>query len=143
MINQDLTASNLKQQATRLRKFLASKNIEIGHSLALEAIANQHGYRDWNVLCSKLEPEEPSWPEIGDKVSGTYLGHAFSGHVHSVHMSKMPNIKRYTFQFDNPVDVVKSDKFSLFRKRVSSDLSNELKSVNTKGVIDNLLILDR
>ncbi|HPF47402.1 MAG: hypothetical protein KDF58_08075 [Alphaproteobacteria bacterium] len=143
MINQDLTASNLKQQATRLRKFLATKNIEIGHSLALEAIANQHGYRDWNVLCSKLEPEEPTWPEIGKRVSGTYLGHAFTGIVHSVHVSKQPNIRRYTFLFDKPVDVVKSDKFTNLRRRISLDLNADLISVNTKGVIDNLLILDR
>ena len=44
----DLAA--LKAQAKRLRTTLASEGNFISHSEALEFIARQYGYRDWNTL---------------------------------------------------------------------------------------------
>jgi len=39
----------LKSQAKRLRTHLATNNIPLSHSQALEAIAVMHGHRDWNT----------------------------------------------------------------------------------------------
>lgn len=130
---------DLKTQAKRLRNFLATKNIDLNHSASLEALAAQHGHRDWNTLLAKCD--DVIWPSVGDRVKGTYLGHAFNGTVRSVHITKNDGIRRYQFQFNKAVDVVKSDKFSNFRKRVSADLNSELMSVNTKWEPDDMLAL--
>ncbi len=139
MINHEFTAESLKLQAKRLRNYLTTKDIDLSHSTILEALAHQYGYRDWNVLSSKLA--EPCWPSVGERVTGTYLGHHFNGIVRSVHITKNEGIRRFHFQFDKPVDVVKSEHFSNFRKRVSADLNKTLRSVNSKGEIDDILVL--
>lgn len=130
---------DLKSQAKRLRAFLATKNIEINHSMSLEALAAQHGYRDWNVLSASCG--DVDWPAVGEHVKGTYLGHTFAGIVRSVHITKNEGIRRYHFQFDNPIDVVASDKFTNFRSRVSADLNPELESVDIKWQPDGILRL--
>lgn len=131
---------DLKAQAKRLRTYLSTKNIEIGHSASLEALAAQHGFRDWNTLSAKLD--ETNWPSVGDKVAGTYLGHNFTATVRSAHITKNEGVRRYQFQFDEAIDVVKSDKFTNFRRRVSADLNTDLVSVNIKWEPDNILILN-
>jgi len=139
MNTQELNASNLKQQAKRLRTYLATKNIDLSHSASLEVLAAQHGYRDWNTLSAQFD--EINWPSAGDHVKGTYLGHQFTSIVRSVHITKNESIRRYHFQFDKPVDVVKSDKFTNFRSRVSADLNSDLESVDLKRQSDNILVL--
>lgn len=129
----------LKSQAKRLRTYLATKNIEINHSGSLEALAAQHGYRDWNTLSAHCG--ETDWPEIGERVEGTYLSHNFTGTVRSVHITKNEGIRRYHFQFDKPIDVVASDKFTNFRSRVSADLNSDLQSVDIKWAPDDILHL--
>ncbi|MFC6713246.1 glyoxalase superfamily protein [Branchiibius cervicis] len=42
--------SDYKQLASRLRAALATDGVEVSHSRALELVAAQHGYRDWNTL---------------------------------------------------------------------------------------------
>lgn len=49
------TIENLKSQAKRLRNHLASQNIPLSHSQALEAIAAAHEYKDWNTASAKLQ----------------------------------------------------------------------------------------
>ena len=72
----------LKSQAKRLRQDLATRGRSISHAEALEAIAHQWGARDWNTLCARAAPADtaPGYA-IGQRVSGTYLGHAFDGQV--------------------------------------------------------------
>ncbi|BAN47961.1 glyoxalase superfamily protein [Metapseudomonas resinovorans] len=48
-----------KQMAKRLRALLAQRDQEISHSTALELVANQLGYKDWNTASAKL-PGEPA-----------------------------------------------------------------------------------
>ncbi|MBT5074402.1 MAG: hypothetical protein HOJ34_13750 [Kordiimonadaceae bacterium] len=129
----------IKTQAKRLRSYLNGKNLELSHSASLEALAAQHGYRDWNTLNAQIG--ETDWPTVGDKVSGSYLGHNFTGTVRSAQITKNECIRRYQFQFDEAVDVVKSDKFTNFRSRVSADLNSELQSVDSKWEPDNILVL--
>ncbi len=49
-----------KLMAKDLRAALASRNVEISHSDALELVAKQHGVDNWNVLAAKIGgAEEP------------------------------------------------------------------------------------
>lgn len=49
------TPREAKDQAKRLRRALAGRGLELGHSQTLELIAAVHGVRDWNTL-SGLAP---------------------------------------------------------------------------------------
>jgi hypothetical protein len=46
--------TTLKDQARRLRSRLQAGGENIGHSRALELIAAQYGYNDWNTLHAAL-----------------------------------------------------------------------------------------
>jgi predicted enzyme related to lactoylglutathione lyase len=55
------THREAKDQAKRLRRALADRGVDLGHSQVLELIAAVHGVRDWNTL-SGLAPTEPPGP---------------------------------------------------------------------------------
>ena len=111
----------LKDQARRLRGALAEAGTNITHSAALEAIARQWGLRDWNTLSAAAGNSAPVW-QIGQSVTGRYLGHAFSGRIKSV-TQKGTNHTRLTLVFDRPVDVVTSPRFSALRRQVSATVN--------------------
>lgn len=116
---QDTTSPEaLKAQAKRLRKALAESGTEISHSKALELVAQSVGARDWNTVAAKPRPNAPVW-QVGQAVSGRYLGHAFTGRVHAV-AARSPGWHRLTIDFDTPVDVVASAHFTSLRRRVSA-----------------------
>lgn len=116
------TLEALKAQAKRLRASLAGDGQVVGHSRALELIAAQHGYRDWNTLHAALGNSAAAGPPvaIGERVSGRYLGQAFDGKVVGIQSLTPPDRYRVTVDFNQPVDVVTFDSFSAYRKRVSS-----------------------
>ncbi len=136
-----VTEANLKQQAKRLRDHFAGKDIDFSHSAALEAVAKQYGYRDWNILSAMLKRQqtEVNWPTVGHRVSGTYLGHKFTGTVLKIQAKTNADYRAYTFQFDKPIDVVKSEHFNAFRQRINCFLSPDMKSVDHKNRPDNIL----
>ncbi|MEO1138612.1 MAG: glyoxalase superfamily protein [Pseudomonadota bacterium] len=108
----------LKMQARRLRDALAQCGTAISHSKALEHLAHQWGYRDWNTLSAALDDAPaPHW-FVGQSVSGAYLGHDFDGHVKSVRATGRDHTQ-LTLVFDHPIDVVASDRFSAFRRQVN------------------------
>ena len=116
---QDTTSPEaLKTQAKRLRKALAESGTEISHSKALELVAQSVGARDWNTVAAKSRANAPVW-QVGQTVSGRYLGHAFTGRVHAV-AARSPGWHRLTIDFDTPVDVVASAHFTSLRRRVSA-----------------------
>ncbi|MGL4094861.1 glyoxalase superfamily protein [Agrobacterium cavarae] len=110
----------LKDQAKRLRAGLADEGTAIGHSRALELIAAQYGYRDWNTLHAAVGNCPPFNPYmLGSRVSGYYLGQPFTGAILGVQsLGGDPERYRLTMHFDDPVDVVTFDSFSAFRQRV-------------------------
>lgn len=57
------TIENAKQMAKRLRTSLEARNHEVSHSAALEMVARQLGYKDWNTASAML-PQEPASPAI-------------------------------------------------------------------------------
>ena len=111
---------SLKDQARRLRQALAETGETITHSRALELIARQYGFRDWNTLHARLGNRPPFDPwRIGSRLQGHYLGQPFAGEVLGVQqLQGDPPRYRLTLHFDEPVDVVTFESFSAFRRRV-------------------------
>lgn len=112
----------LKAQARRLRTTLAETGTKLPHASALETVAKQWGYRDWNTLSAAVETA-PALPwQIGQTVRGAYLGHAFTGVLKSVSQRGQDHT-RLTIRFDTPVDVVSSDKFSALRRQITATVN--------------------
>lgn len=110
----------LKAQAKRLRAGLAEDGDFINHSEALELVARQYGYRNWNTLHAALGNRPPRRaPQIGTHVAGHYLGQPFTGEI--IGVDALPAGRfRVTIDFDQPVDVVTFESFSALRKRVTA-----------------------
>lgn len=120
---------NLKQQAKRLRTQRGVDSPPITHSQALELLAHQYGYKDWNTLHAASGNQPPAPPvSIGSQVSGRYLGQSFVGNVLSVSELKHSDSYRVTIDFDEPVDVVRFEGWSSFRRRVTSQIGHKGKS---------------
>ena len=120
---------NLKQQAKRLRAQMGVDSQPITHSQALELLAHQYGYKDWNTLHAASGNQPPGPPvSIGTRVSGRYLGQSFMGNVLSVAELKHSESYRVTIDFDEPVDVVRFEGWSSFRRRVTSQIGRKGKS---------------
>lgn len=118
------TRDALKAQARRLRGTLADQGTPVSHATALETIARQWGFRDWNTLAAAAG-SAPTW-QVGQKVAGHYLGHAFTARLKSVHEAAGGHW-HLTLVFDQPIDVVTSDRFSALRRQVNA-------TINARGV---------
>lgn len=120
------TRDALKAQAKRLRSTLNAQGTAVTHSGALETLAKQWGYRDWNALSAAAEATQtPIW-QVGQAVRGRYLGHDFSARLKSVREAS-GGYWHLTLVFDRPIDVVTSDHFSALRRQVNA-------TVNARGV---------
>lgn len=108
----------LKGHARKLRDTLACAGTPLSHSAALEHLAHQWGYRDWNTLSDAASHSARRAWTLGQRISGRYLGHAFTGTVKAVRR-KGPDHVELTIAFDAPVDVVTSPRFSALRGQVS------------------------
>ena len=49
-----LTFLDAKNMARSLRAGLANRNVAITHAQALELVASQFGFDDWNILAAKI-----------------------------------------------------------------------------------------
>ncbi len=56
------TQREAKDQAKRLRRALAGRGFDLGHSQTLELIAATHGLRDWNTLSALAPASSPTTP---------------------------------------------------------------------------------
>jgi len=130
----------LKQQARRLRDGLAEDGDFISHSESLELIARQYGKRDWNTLHAAVGNRRPAPLNVGARVKGRYLGHAFDGEVIGVE-TLSPGRTRVTIDLDDPVDVVTFDSFSAFRRRISATINANGKSAEkTSNGVPHLML---
>ncbi|NNF78150.1 MAG: hypothetical protein HKN05_08990 [Rhizobiales bacterium] len=110
----------LKSQAKRLRSELALSGTQLGHSRALELMAKQYGYKDWNTLHAAVgNRPQPAPVVLGQRLSGRYLNQPFDGEVIGVQAMAEPDRFRVTLMFDVPVDVVTFEGLNNFRQRVS------------------------
>lgn len=114
----------LKAQAKRLRAAMADKNTPITQSMALEAVARQWGYRDWNTLSAASKSNASKGWHVGQRVAGQYLGHMFQGSLKAVRAAN-GGFWYVTVVFDEAIDVVSSEAFSSFRKQVNVVLNED------------------
>lgn len=115
------TVTAAKAQAKRLRASLQADGTAISHAKALELVAAQHGYRDWNTLHAAISRAGTVLPGLGDEVEGRYLGHAFKATVVGAEASR-PGWTRLSFDLERPVNVSKFASFSVLRKRIAGTL---------------------
>lgn len=145
MTNADSLPSidDLKLSARELRNDLSAKGTEISHSEALERIARDQGFKDWNALSAAAGRAEPACPvSQGDRVSGRYLGQRFMAIVMDVQFLEMPGRFRVTFHFDEPVDVVTFPSFSSLRQRVTCTLNADGRTAQKTSNGEPHLVLD-
>lgn len=121
------TISVLKDQARRLRSRLGANGDAISHSRALELIAAQFGFNDWNTLHAAVGNQAgPEQLRPGARVTGAYLGQPFSARIVGVQaLTSAPGSYRVSLDLDEAVDVVTFDSFSSFRKRVNAVIGKE------------------
>ncbi len=120
------TLDALKSQAKRLRSELAQSGTELGHSRALELMAKQYGFKDWNTLHAAVgNRPQPAPVMLGQRLSGRYLNQPFEGEVIGVQAMAEPGRFRVTLMFDAPVDVVTFEGLNNFRQRVSGVINRD------------------
>jgi len=117
----------LKDQARRLRTRLQVSGETIGHSKALELVAAQYGFNDWNTLHAALGNRAgPESLMPGARVTGAYLGQPFAARIVGVQaITSAPGHYRVSLDLDEAVDVVTFDSFSSFRKRVNGTIGKD------------------
>ena len=117
MSNQ-LSLDTLKKQAKTLRQNMADINQPISHSQSLEILAKQKGFKDWNTLHAHIGNQPKPSFEVGQRVSGTYLGQKFTGQL--LNVNHIVNTKRYgiTVKFDEAMDVITFKGMSNWRTQV-------------------------
>lgn len=108
----------LKSQARALRAALEASS-PVSHSQSLELVAKQHGFRDWNTLHAALgNRTAPRRYQIGQQISGRYLGHPFEARIRAVR-ERADGWIALDLKFDEPIDVVEFENFSNFRSYVN------------------------
>ena len=123
------TIEDLKTQAKRLRASL-SGSTPISHSQALEAVARQHGYKDWNTIHAAYGTNTPGPPwRVGQTVKGAYLGKPIQGKIKSVQEWAEGRMFRVTLDLDEPVNVSAFDSFDVTRRRLTANLSRDGETV--------------
>ncbi len=137
------TIDAYKAQAKRLRTALAERDITLSHGHALEAVARQHGFRDWNTLTA-AGPAGTGRPlQVGDRVTGTFMKRPFTGTVIGVQLRAKAPLRRTTLKFDAPVDIADSDRFHVWRHRVTVTLHPDGQSTNAIGRRDGRMAVER
>ncbi len=68
------TVSEAKILASRLRARLGQSNVEVTHAQALELVAGQLGYRDWNTASARLATEDPASSPVVVPILRTFPG---------------------------------------------------------------------
>ena len=114
----------VKAQAKALRQALRDSGTAVSHAQALELVARQYGARDWNTLHARLtRGNAPPALALGDRVTGRYLGQSYRGRI--VGLSGPPGHRQIEIAFDEPVDTVRFDSFSNWRRRVRGTIGEE------------------
>ena len=113
------------QAKARARQLKAESETPISLAAALEIVAKDMGFRDWNTASARLSnTPETNW-HVGERVSGQYLKRPFTGRIHAVRELQAGSSYEVTLHFDTPVDVVDWDSFSAHRQRVKAIVSPE------------------
>lgn len=111
------TQREAKNLAKALRKRLADEGVVLGHSQALERIAQDHGFRDWNGFHAAMEASQTDPWDVGTRLTGHYLSQPFAATVLSAEQLR-PGWYRLVLDLDEAVDVVRFESFSNLRKQI-------------------------
>ena len=111
------TLAEAKKLAKALRKRLADEGVVLGHSQALERIAQDNGFRDWNGFRAAIEAHQFEAWSVGARVTGRYLSQAFAARILSSEQLR-PGWFRLILDLDEAVDVVRFESFSNLRKQI-------------------------
>jgi hypothetical protein len=117
-----VSAQTLKAEAKTLREERAQSVQPVTHAAALEEVARNHGYRDWNTARAAL-PDRVVVPfQVGMRVKGYYLERPFRGLLIGVKL--LSNMQNYTVTvlFDDPVNVTPNFMFAAHRHRVTATI---------------------
>lgn len=117
------TRERAKIRAKTLRAEALAVGQTMSHSQALERVAHENGFADWNVMSARLGNRPEMSFTIGDRVAGDYLKQAFQGRLTSVRQMSGGAAFEVEIDFDEPVDVVSFSSFSAWRKRVRATIS--------------------
>ena len=113
------------QAKARARQIKAESEGALSLAAALESVAKEMGFRDWNTASARLSnAPDTSW-QVGERVRGHYLKRPFKGRIHGVRELQAGSGYEVTIQFDDPVDVVDWESFSAHRQRVTAMVSPE------------------
>ena len=94
------------QAKARARQIKAESEGALSLAAALESVAKEMGFRDWNTASARLSnAPDTSW-QVGERVRGHYLKQAFSGRIHGVRELQAGSGYEVTIHFDAAVDVV-------------------------------------
>lgn len=123
--------ANLKAQARRYRASHEAQGRQLSHARALELVARQHGFADWNTAVATCRQHRvPDKLAAGKVVQGRYLGQAFEARI--IAATQVPDGHvLLTFDLHEPIDVAASSRFSAFRKRISGSVDSEGRSEET------------
>ncbi|WP_102107875.1 glyoxalase superfamily protein [Oceaniglobus roseus] len=121
------TLDTVKAQARALRQALEADGTPVSHAQALELVARQHRARDWNTLRARLaQRNAPPELALGDRVTGLYLGQAYSGEI--IALSGPADLRTVEIRLDRPVDTVRFASFSNWRHRIRGTVDAEGRS---------------
>lgn len=112
-----------KMRARALHTHRTSSGQAGTYSQALDEVARDLGFRDWNTASARL-PNTAELPlKIGQRITGLYLRQPFVGRVLALSQIADGQAWRISLDFDTAIDVVRWDSFSAFRKRVQGTVS--------------------
>jgi hypothetical protein len=130
------STATLKAEAKALRARRTLEGTPISHGAALEEVARGHGYRDWNTASASIPERVASPVQVGQRMTGTYLGNPFTGLVIGVNLLSDMQHYEVTVKADQPIDVSKSKLIGpIMRQRLRStvDLSGVSVSRTSDG----------
>ncbi len=118
--------SEAKAMARAWRSEQAQAGETHSHSAALEHVAQQLGFRDWNACVATLAQSEARSYATGDHVSGHYLSQPFTARIlRAIPAEGRPGWVQVELELDHPVDVVTSERFSNLRRRIRAVVGPE------------------
>jgi len=121
-----------KRQARRLAEAMERAGTKVSLGRAYELTAQAAGHADWNTMAAALKAPAGAGLALGERVSGRYLGHAITGRVHALKRKGAEHVE-IEIDLDVPVDVIASEAFSSFRKRIRATLGPDGRSVGRRS----------
>lgn len=73
------TRDQAKAYAHAIRAEAEARGARLSHSAALERVATELGYRDWNTAAARLSNAPLTPLQVGDRVAGSYLKQPSTG----------------------------------------------------------------